>query len=297
MTFPDPSGRLISRPSRASIAMRAIQPFTIVLRQSPDWTNQTYADLEKTREFCRMVGRPEDFIIERVKLWDRTFSTGFFSTRQAMKEITLENLHSVAGATIVPIAQVKDVLDPGRFYLFIDDDDWYAPDIGGHLAGADPRTCDAVVWGSAVFGRGLSLRMDRVFWTNSYAVSGTFLLQRKGNLDRVSQHFGAQGTFYGKPRSFLRRLGVRSVLRRFFVPGYRTVVALDRYCSATNKHPASTVVLESLGDNPTADDLRRLIQEAIRANRTAAVPPEFLWAKPYMDRVNDFYTHLLGFNR
>lgn len=277
--------------------MTIIKPFFIVLRQSPDWRNQTYADLEKTRDFCKMVGKPEDFIIERVRLWDRTFTTGFFATRQAMKEISSSNLRTVTGSTLVRIEQVRDVLQPDHLYLFIDDDDWYAPDIGKHLSGADPRTCDAVLWGSAVFGRGITLRMDRVFWTNSYAVSGTFLLQREENLRRVSQHFGAQSTFYGKPRSFLRRLGFRSLLRKLFVPAYRTVVTLDRYCSATNKHPASTVVLESLGDNPTADDLRRLIQETVRANRSAIIPPEFLWAKPYVDRVNDFYTHLLAGSR
>ncbi len=40
----------------------------IVLREGPDWNKQTYQDLEKTREFCRNIGRPETLIIDRVNI-------------------------------------------------------------------------------------------------------------------------------------------------------------------------------------------------------------------------------------
>lgn len=274
--------------------MKITKPLFIVLRQSPDWTTQTYADLDKTRDFCRMIGRPEDFIIERVKLWDRTFTTSFYSTRQAMKEFSLENFRSVAGATLVPLEQVRDVLEPNAFYLFTDDDDWYDPAIGESLEAFDPKKCVAVLWGSAIFGRGIRLRMDGIFHTNSYAVSGAFLLHRPDNLDRVSQHFYAQRTFKRKPMTFIRRLGFRTLLQRVFVPGFRTVVHSNSYCSATNKHPASTLVLESLGDNPTPEMLKALISDSLDANRGATVPSEFLWAQPYMCRVNDFISRLLA---
>ena len=49
--------------------MNSIQPVYIILRQSPDWAKQTYADLDKTRSFCKIIGRPENYIIDRVLLW------------------------------------------------------------------------------------------------------------------------------------------------------------------------------------------------------------------------------------
>lgn len=265
----------------------------IVMRQSPDWANQTYKDLEKTRYFCRMIGRAEDFIVKQVKLWDRTFGTSFFATRQAMKEISLDNFNSVAGAEVIDLAHVRSFLNPNAFYLFTDDDDWYDPLIGKIISGIDPSQCAAAVWGSLAYGKEIDLRSDGYFYTNSYAISGSFLLKSYSNLDRVSQHFRAQKTFHPKRNGFIARLGRSRLMGKMFFPANRNVVHLDEYCSVTNKHPASTLALEALGDDLTSDKMRRAIQESIDAHKAAAVPGEFVWAQPYMDRVNDFFAHLL----
>ena len=269
-------------------------PVYIVLRQSPEWGIQTYADLEKTRDFCRLIGRPENFISERVMLWDRTFRTGFFAVRQVMKEICLENFRSVSGASLVSLEQSRDALDPDAFYLFTDDDDWYHPGIARVLSALDPRACEAILWYSARFRRGLTPRLPDAFYTNNYAVSGTMLAQLRGNLEKVCQHFGAHETFFGKtPISMARRIGYASLVRRFMVKGFCPVIRLSEFLSMTNKHPASTVVLKSLGENPTPEQLRTLVENSILDNSSAAVSPEFHWALSSMERVNDFFARLL----
>src|SRR5574341_397372 len=191
----------------------------IIIRQSPDWRTQTYADLEKTRDFCRMIHRRADLIIDVVKLWDRTFSTSFFAARQAMKELSLGNLRSLAGAVIVPLAGVRDVLEPDAFYLFVDDDDWYDPGIARHMQAFDPGKCAAVLWRQVTATHELSLSDEWTFFSNNYAISGAYLLRKKKNLNKVIQHFEAEGTFHCRSlKHRIRRIGYSTFARQLLVP-------------------------------------------------------------------------------
>lgn len=275
--------------------MDQVRPIYIILRQSPDWARQTYADLEKTREFCRIIGRPETYVIDRVLLWDRTFRTGFFAARQFMKEISQESFRAVDGAAVVPLAEVRTVLDRRAFYLFTDDDDWYHPDIARAVAKLDPRACDAVLWRSAELGiiNGLDLQEANTFYTNAYAVSGEVLLQRPGNLDRVTQHFEAMATFIRKSYgSVLRRIGYGSLYRRLTMRGFQPIVRLADSLSVTNKHPATVSAMSHLEDL-TPDRLVEFIRARREANRNIVIPDAFAWAKGMIDRVTDFMDHLL----
>src|SRR5574341_785235 len=251
--------------------MDQVRPIYIILRQSPDWARQTYADLEKTREFCRIIGRPETYVIDRVLLWDRTFRTGFFAARQFMKEISQESFRAVDGA------------------------DWYHPDIARAVAKLDPRACDAVLWRSAELGiiNGLDLQEANTFYTNAYAVSGEVLLQRPGNLDRVTQHFEAMATFIRKSYgSVLRRIGYGSLYRRLTMRGFQPIVRLADSLSVTNKHPATVSAMSHLEDL-TPDRLVEFIRARREANRNIVIPDAFAWAKGMIDRVTDFMDHLL----
>lgn len=267
-------------------------PVYIVLRQSPDWKSQTYADLEKTREFCLRIGRPETLIIDRVKLWDRTLAVSFFETRQAMKEISLENFRSVSGASLTGLSDAGRLLRPDAFYLFTDDDDWYHPDIAQTLQQFNPRKRAAIQWNPAVISNGIEYIDAGMFWSNNYAVTGSYLLQRKENLDLVCQHYRADGAFRARLSATHRRMGYPALLHRLFHPGYRVWEHLDAYLSIENKHPASTVILENMGDSPSGDDLRSLIRAIKEANRSP-LPEAFRWMQPYLDRVYDLYQKLL----
>lgn len=274
--------------------MNSHTPVVIVLRQSPDWPSQTYADLEKTREFCRMIGRREDLIIDLVRLWDRTLAISFFAARQMMKEISLENFRSVSGASFLRLAEVRPLLRRDAFYLFTDDDDWYHPEAALALGRMDPRKCAAVQWDSVVMSRGCTVLRDGMFWSNNYAVSGSYLLQRERNLDIVSQHFRADGAFRAKVGALHRRAGYRTLLQHLFVPGYRIIRHVEGCLSVENKHPASTVVLEQLGDRPSGDHLRTLIRGIMDANRNPRVPDGCEWMLPLVGRVQDLCSRLLA---
>ena len=269
----------------------------IAMRQSPDWKSQTYADLEQTRQFCRMIGRPENFIIDAVKLWDRSLKVSFYETRQAIKEISLANFRAVRNAALVDVADVAGNIDSGTIYLFTDDDDWYAPHIAESLSGIDTRSCEAILWGSVRYGGGMECRpLDGVFYTNNYAVSGSFLARKRrgrSNLDRSMQHFDANGTFGDRTQPLSRRLGYGAVLRSLFQPGYAPVATLRHHLSVTNKHPASTVTLERLGPDPTEAGLRASIEDALRRNRDVALPQDLAWARRAMDDVNSVLERLL----
>lgn len=276
--------------------MNQVRPVYIVLRQSPDWSTQTYEDLERSREFCRIIGRPETYVIDRVLLWDRTFRVRFFEARQFMKELSQETFQAVAGATLVPLADVRSVLDRKAFYLFTDDDDWYHPETARVVAGLDPRGCDAVLWRSAELGiiNGLDIQEATTFYTNAYAVSGEVLIQRPDNLDRVTQHFEAMATFirrsYG---SVLRRIGYGSLYRRLTVRGFQPIVRLPRALSVTNKHPATVSSMSHL-EELTPERLIESIRSRWESNRNMAIPQEFRWALGMIERVNGFLAHLLS---
>jgi hypothetical protein len=118
-------------------------------------------------------------------------------------------------------------------------------------------------------------------------------MERKENLDKVSQHFRANTTFNGSARKAMRRLGYRSVFRSIFVRGFRSVVRMDKFLAITNKHSASTIALESLGTNPASKDLYRALEETITNSKAVPIPPELSWAEPYTKRLLDFTHRLL----
>ncbi len=279
--------------------MNTLRPVYIILRQSPDWAKQTYADLDATRSFCRIIGRPETYIIDRVLLWDKTFRISFFAARQVMKEISLDNFRSAEGATLVPIAEIHSVLDRNALYLFTDDDDWYHPQIARHLAPIDPRACDVIQWLAATLDEGVKLWDDHYACsTNGYAVSGEVLLQRPGNIKRVTQHFDAQATFVRKSyASVLRRIGYASLYRRLTVRGFQSIVRLSDYLSITNKHAASTLSLAVLGDAMSSEILVDLIRRKLEANKKISLPDACSWARSMIERVNEFMERLLQSTR
>jgi hypothetical protein len=272
----------------------------IVLRPGPDWRTQTYQDLEKTREFCRNIGRPETLIIDRVRLWDKTFRIGFFEFRQMLKEISLKNFQSVRNADLVTMEEARTRLSPDAFYLFTDDDDWFHPEIAAALGRFDPRTCAALHWDSAIFSKGsenlkdsmnasnsytkidwdnipvlapgVTVLKDGMFWSNNYAVSGEYLLQRAQNMDIVCQHYRADGAFRARLTALHRRTGYKTLLRYLLYPGYR---------------------IRTLGNNPDGGALRALVRDVDDAYRSTHHPREFEWVKPYALQVSELCGRLL----
>src|SRR5580700_9061790 len=109
----------------------------IAVRQSPDWSTIDRDDFfRQSREFCRYAEFPLDMIERYVDLWDRTFLTSYFHTRERMKRIAAANWASVGDAQVLMGPWEANDLPDDAWVAFVDDDDWFKPDIASALPDA-----------------------------------------------------------------------------------------------------------------------------------------------------------------
>lgn len=251
-------------------------PVSIVLRQSPDWENITLHDFEnQARVFCRLIGRPETLLCEVVHLWNTTFGISFFETRFCLKQIARQNLAQVSDAEIIPIAELTQIKE--GIYVFIDDDDWLAPDLAQFFSPESQAEYDGFRWGSAVFGGHTQQAVfcrsysDSFCYTNNYAISSRYLTL--DNLENVSQHWKANHHF----------------------PSLR-IAAIPHHLSITNKHPAATTCLErALAGQFSAENLKAIISQYNQQISSMELEkhPQLHWAKPYMQQTRWLYQQVL----
>jgi hypothetical protein len=78
------------------------------------------------------------------------------------------------------------------------------------------------------------------------------------------------------------------------VRGFEPIIRIPEYLSMTNKHPASTLILEKLGDPLTSEKLIELIQSRLKLCKDLSVPAPVSWAQKMVDRVNEFIKDLLS---
>jgi hypothetical protein len=239
----------------------------IVQRQTLDWASQTPDSFRPVSEdFCRLWGRPEDYVFRLMQLWDETFSIGYFETRARLKAISTRNFLSVSGVEFVPYEGYKNIPDKRAFYLFMDDDDWAGPDLGVVLGAQSPDLHKILLWRAVNIG-GPQQEFPAFVWglngrcmTNNYAVSNEWLnhLQR---LDEVLQHAVAVAT----------------------LATIQNIVQLDVAITASNKSPCSSVSLHrGLGGNLSSEKLAALVEDYLA--QMATLLPEHMhiaqWVAP-----------------
>jgi hypothetical protein len=248
----------------------------IALRQSPDWSHISRQEYqEHSREFCRSIGRPFDQMNDIVDLWDSTFSVSYFETRQQMKEIARSNLAAVRDAEIVDLAGFT--ADDGRPICFVDDDDWFAPDLGDYL---DPtQGYDGFVWTHVAVGspayplhRWPAGQCELLCYTNNYAVTAEYVA--RNGIAHIAEHWQADPVF----RSL--RIGT-----------------LPQPLSVANKHPASVVFLErNLRGQPSRDKIKEVVATFVRG--TQLIDNQALtgieWAGPLIREVNKRFQQVLA---
>lgn len=251
----------------------------VVLRQSPRWDQITRDEYRRTsRAFCLQVGRPPDQMNEVLDAWDGCFGISFFETRQKMKEIAGAALAAVRGARLADAATFAPgfAADGDRPVCFVDDDDWFAPDLGEHLSGL--AGCDGALWTHVSFG--FHNRLERFdpgateWWcfTNNYAVTADYV--HRCGVAGVMQHWAADKTF--------RKLRVR-----------RLAAAL----SFANKHPASLVALERGLEGPlSGTSLGALVSGFVRGLEGVddAALDGVRWARPYLDATQHHFSRVLA---
>ena len=259
---------------------------SVVRRQSPDWGTLSADEFAaQSRRFYRMLGRPENRGVEMARLWDRTFTVSFCQARQAMKEIASANLREVEGVTLLDSeAALLEDTHEGAIWCFVDDDDWLRPDFGPALAANAGPAYEGYRWRQIRCGRhrgkwlSLADRLDAC-GTNNYAVGTAFLRRDPANLPRVFQHFDAD-TIFGS---------------------LRVCTLAEATLSATNRHPASTMLLErALDEEFSSDRLAAMVEDYNRrlAEPLAEAPGQGVaWVLPWVDAVRDFYRALAAGRR
>lgn len=245
----------------------------VVERQSPDWAVLDDGYFDEMRAFARMIGRPENMMVDYVRLWDDTFPLGFFQVRAHLKEIAMRSRAEMRGVERIDLAAAAGLDAPGAWLVFSDDDDWFAPDLARWLRADTGRGDAVVIWRSLVLRDGFERRaVDHYCYTNNYGVRGRLAAAHRDGFELVAQHWLAQET--------ISRLAPQ-------------ICFIDRPLSVTNRHPASTLELErGLGDNLDAATLRAMVADWV-AKTGRADPATAPWTARHVAALRAVFQGLL----
>ena len=244
----------------------------VVERQSPPWSTLDDSYFDEMRRFARMIGRPENMMVDYVRLWDATFPLTFFQVRARLKDIAVESRRRMRGVERIDLEAAATIEADNGWLLFTDDDDWFAPDIAGQLQRHSRRGDDVVIWRSLVLRAGFERRAEDSFcYTNNYAVRGRYARTHRQDFARIAQHWLAQDTITRE------------------APPLRYI---DLPLSITNRHPASTVELErGLGDDLDAQRLHQLVATWLH-NLTLVDDHTALWSRDHVAAVQAIFAAL-----
>ncbi len=166
----------------------------VILRQSPDWKTITEEQfLSQCGKFCNFAKLPFNLLRNSHQVWSDTFNKSYFEVRQELKEIASKSLSRIQNAEIVHLVDItEEDIEENSFYAFIDDDDWFSPDLGdtlkSSLCGKNP---DLITWDISVYDPGGPPSKDffATPGTNNYAISGSTFLKRFKTETCYSQHW------------------------------------------------------------------------------------------------------------
>lgn len=218
-------------------------PVVIVQRQTLDWGTMSPARYrELSVPFCRLWGRPDDYMTRLAALWDETFAYGYFRVRETLKAQASQHALGLPGTRFIRFDGYRNIPGDGSAYVFVDDDDWLSPELGPVLANSALQAHDAGIWKACTLGAPRS-EYPLFFWgangrcmTNNYAVTGHWL-QGLRRLPEVCQHGNAEKC----------------------LPGL-DALPIDAWLSITNKSPCSSVSLEhGLGADRSPERLAGLV--------------------------------------
>jgi hypothetical protein len=207
----------------------------IVLRASPDWMR---FDLAASRPWLRSVGLAEDLLTRFVPLWDAHFAVDYRSFRTAMKALALDSYRAVDGAMLVEGGGVPDGLPPEAQIVFVDDDDWLAPDLFARAA--IPADADGLSWGS--------MRVGHVFpWTRTADPARTVQRRPIGARIYTNNYMVTADAIarFGQPALF-----EHTEAQHLFRSGRFVAASSPLYLSAAVKHPCCTLSARALIDDP-----------------------------------------------
>lgn len=271
-----------------------LQSVAIVLRQSPDWgtLSQRFqeGELIPVAEYAppfRVPGFPPN-LGELVLIWNGLFALDYFYCRVRLKHIAQDTL-SLVQATLISyqdLAQALDALAADTFFFFVDDDDWFAPDLADVCALLDPATpcvcfplplvaADYLTLVDASEGPtdrylGPSRRFDLPFHTNNYGIRGNLLLTSPVAF---------------RDHVIASELALKSQLRVTYFP---------QVVSAAVKTPASAGALEGLLN---ADEYVSEMIRFVDSLRSIKIPSHLAWMERPTKAVEQLFKDIVASRR
>lgn len=248
----------------------------VSLRASPDWLN---FDLADAQPFLRAGGYPVDLLDRFVELWDSHFRVDYRTFRHKLKSLSRATaLHT--RALVIERSDLHLVKDRDRV-VFLDDDDWLAPELFGTLKQNDQ--VDGQRWASVRIGLDYDPSSphaavvqnrphSQIVYTNNYAVLGHSL--RRFGIDAVFEHTPANHTFS---------------LDEFHVEDYAD------YLSCAVKHPCCTTAMIALLKNAEfAKNPIRTVAYFADQLQAAAIPLGAEWLDTPLNDLRGLFRDTLG---
>jgi hypothetical protein len=244
----------------------------LVQRQTVNWQQLSDPDFyQQSKSFCKLWGKPEDYIWQLFQLWNRTFSTDYRSVRHQLKELSLQNFQQAQDVIFVPYQNYRNIPQQPGYYVFLDDDDWIDPQISTHLQqhlNAFSSSPPLLLWRSANIGSPTQEHVVFVWgmngrcMTNNYAIHSSFL-QPFSRIHEVLQHKDAAA----------------------LIDKEKNIPHLDCALTVSNKSPISSVSLDrGLNGDFSPEKLRQLVNNYLE--RMCQVQDSELvympWARPLL---------------
>ena len=212
-----------------------------------------------------------------VNLWNSIFRISFHQFRYRVRQIALSNHSRIADVVCTDWDRIPD----GSVVIPVDDDDWFAPELGRVLAQAQDPGVQAYLWPARFLEIPLHLRHEigtlrrrlfpatpnpYLFCTNNCAMTKT-----GDNKPLLAGHTRADAWFKANPGAKVRRL--------------RTPLSLmNRTLGSTTALREKTGPLARAQMQLAAQRYRRLYQRPASA--------EMAWSRPYRDAMAELMEEL-----
>ena len=306
--------------------MKDFPAVLIVPRQSPPWAKISEQYVSSGRYRAELFipselppGFPND-LERRIDLWNTTFRLDFFSCRARLAQIALESWDAVDNAVIPADTDPQSIAtlareSPETLVCYVDDDDWFAPNLAIMLREHVNQRATAVRWGAPLFNGKWQFRFVPRVGSRQF-VSLYRKARANPKLERVYRRTIAMlpGPHSVVPAGNILYTNNYALTQRFldhyptFSPAADHCHATDLFLSnnlplqslptlllsLTNKHPCSAGVLSyaATGEDPKRT-LRQYVKQYVTSGTRVTMPRKLGWARRLIGQTVELFSEAL----